>query len=382
MRQGHIPTIAVSGVNFGWGSAGKIASIVAALTHPVNLVLVNTSLGRPVLQGLDVIAEIPNCPARPEQLKQLLSELDIDAALVVLDPQTAACIEDAGTPVVYVDSLPFLWSAADPIPVHVTHYLAQRLPGSPGATPHALRRVHNLDWIDPITAMAPGKPGPHLDLAVINLGGLHSPTNPSGNPAYCHKVLPTLFDVLGHTRYRRAMVVGNLTHAQLPPVPPGIQLVHVGPLSHQDFLQAIATAGILVTSPGLTTILEATSVGTPTVCLPSQNVSQLLNGDYFATIKGESLRVEWPNEVLDRAQVEAARPEGEEAALAVIDRSLRRITSRASIEDLRDSLLNALTTVPETRGPKQHWNGARQVAERLLSIAVRDCATVRRPRRM
>jgi hydroxymethylcytosylglucuronate/cytosylglucuronate synthase len=291
MNARHTPTIAISGVNFGWGSAGKIASIVEALAKPANLVLVNTSLGRPVLRGIDVAAEIQECPTDPTRLRPILGELGIDAALVVLDPHVASSIEDAGTPVVYVDSLPFLWSDADPIPTRMTRYLAQRLPGSPPVVPDTLRTVRNLDWIDPITATAPGRPGLDPDLAVVNLGGLHSPANPTGNPAYCERVLPSVFETLSRTRYQRVMIVGNLSREQLPTVP-GIGLDHVGPLPHQEFLQAIAAAGVLVTSPGLTTILEATSAGTPTICLPSQNVSQLLNADYFARMNNSALRIE------------------------------------------------------------------------------------------
>jgi hydroxymethylcytosylglucuronate/cytosylglucuronate synthase len=375
----HIPTIAISGVNFGWGSAGKIASIVAALTEPFNLVLVNTSLGRPILRGINVAAEIPDCPTGPAQLEQLLGELCVDAALVVLDPLVATSIEEAGTPVVYVDSLPFLWSAADPIPTDVTHYLAQRLPGSSPAVPHALRTVRNLDWIDPIAAAVSGRSSPNPDLAVINLGGLHSPANPSGNPVYCDRVLPVLFETLRRTRYRRVMIVGNLSREQLPAVPSGIRLVHVGALPHQEFLRVIAGAGVLVTSPGLTTILEAAAAGTPTICLPSQNVSQLLNGDYFAAMNDGVLRVEWPHEVLDRTLVEAARPEGEEAALAVIDRSLRQTTPHTVHESLRQPLLNAFagSSMPGMHRPAQHWNGAAQVADRLLALARRSAAVLR-----
>lgn len=369
MNDRRTPTIAVSGVNFGWGSAGKIASIVGALAAPANLVLVNTSLGRPVLRGIDAVAEIQDCPTDPVQLRRILGGLGVDAALVVLDPPVAASIEDAGTPVVYVDSLPFLWSEADPIPTHVTRYLAQRLPGSPPGVPHALRTVRNLDWIDPISTTAPGRPGANPDLAVINLGGLHSPANPTGNPTYCDRVLPAVFETLSRTRHQRVMIVGNLSRKQLPTTP-GIRLVHVGPLPHQEFLQVISSAGVLITSPGLTTILEATSAGIPTICLPSQNVSQLLNGDYFAATHDRVLRVEWPRAILDRTLVDAARPEGEESALAVIDRSLRQVTPKAAHESLRKALLTAFASVPYTYRPAQYWDGATQVADHLLAVAM------------
>jgi hydroxymethylcytosylglucuronate/cytosylglucuronate synthase len=98
--------------------------------------------------------------------------------------------------------------------------------------------------------------------------------------------------------------------------------VRVGPRSHEDFAAALCSADLLLTSPGLTTLLEASAIGIPTLCLPPQNLSQVFNEQRFASIFDPECQVSWPDAMLDLAKLSEVRLSGEEAALRFIDESL------------------------------------------------------------
>lgn len=362
----------MSGVDFGWGSAGKISAIMDVIGEPVNVVLLGTRLGRQVIAELPVTIDFPDWPLDEISLPDLLAAHHIDAALIVLDPQLATAIQEAGIPVVYVDSLPFMWSSADIIPTTVYRYCAQLLPGQHRERTPALESIHNLAWVEPIIKKGEGNaPVRHREgVAVVNFGGLHSPVNLSGNPTYLGLVLPPLLNALRKAGYRELHVVGNITRDDLYGRVLPEDIASVGPCTHEAFLDLVATAEVLVTSPGLTTVLEATQIGTRIVCLPAQNLSQLLNGDYFARTLVRDACVQWPNGVLDRAAVERARTKwGEEAALAVINSALSATETSVVHRALSSSIQLALSSTTCSAPGLGSTNGAQQVASHLVEAA-------------
>lgn len=128
-----------------------------------------------------------------------------------------------------------------------------------------------------------------------------------------------------------------------------------------------------MTSPGLTTLLEASAHRTPTVCLPAQNLSQIFNGDRFAASVDAKCRVGWPPTSLDRSEVEHARLAGEYAGLAVIDKALDRLDPHAVHPWLIDQLIAAIrhaTTVTRWDGltTDAGTRGADQIAAQLLNL--------------
>lgn len=102
----------------------------------------------------------------------------------------------AGCPTVYVDSLPFLWTPADPIPTDVAAYCAQRCQELPAPAAAALEGVKNLRWVEAIVP-TPTQPAPlhRASLAVINVGGLAAPGS-SAAQDYLNLVLDPAIDAL------------------------------------------------------------------------------------------------------------------------------------------------------------------------------------------
>src|SRR4051794_32111648 len=109
MSQQLRPAVVVAGVEFGWGSAGKLDAILEELRRmgDVRVVVLGTRLGRPVLGAAPVEAWYEDWPLEDGELHQLLQKHGVTAGLVVLDPAAADRLESAGVPTVYVDSIPY-----------------------------------------------------------------------------------------------------------------------------------------------------------------------------------------------------------------------------------------------------------------------------------
>jgi hydroxymethylcytosylglucuronate/cytosylglucuronate synthase len=319
------PTIAISGVSFGWGSAGKLSAVIAALRRrlpELHLVGIGTELGRPVLAGLGV-RDWYEGPLDDVLLPAFLHEQVVSCALVILDPDTADALSAVGCPTVFVDSLPFLWTSSDPIPSEVAVYCAQICSNLPPPSWEPISRISNLSWVEAIVPPRPHRVDARSSRrAVVNFGGLHSPQNPAGNPTYLRYLLAPTIDALICRNYSEIAICGNIGEAELPPIGAAGVRITSGRYQHESFLALVEQAGILVTSPGLTTLLEGSSMCTPTVCLPPQNISQVFNSERFAQVVSPYCRVSWPRQVLDLAALHQVRLDGEAAALAAMSDAL------------------------------------------------------------
>jgi hydroxymethylcytosylglucuronate/cytosylglucuronate synthase len=373
-------SIATCGVDFGWGSVGKLSAIMRSCRQQrpgIRFVMLGTRLGRAVLADEQIEAWYAHWPRNPTELRRLLQRHEVSAALVVLDPDAADTLEAAACPTVFVDSLPYLWTDADPLPFDVTAYCAQTCPELPQPSWEALRRIARLHWVEGIYAKVAARTR-GIGSAIVNVGGLHSPVNRAGNPQYLRLVVPAALRALQRAGFRAVHLCGNVDTRDLGTELDSRELdVGVAARSHDNFLDLLAETALLVTSPGLTTLFEASAHETPTVTLPPQNLSQVFNGDRFALAVDSRCRVEWPPGVLDRSEVERSRLAGEEAGIAVIDRALNRLRPDALHPQLTDQIHDAVcaaATVARWDGltSSAGCRGADQVARLLLEASDRN----------
>jgi hydroxymethylcytosylglucuronate/cytosylglucuronate synthase len=331
--------------------------------------MLGTSLGRSILGGLRVAAWHEDWPRDPGALAALLGNYQVDAGLVVLDPEAAIALERVGIATTYVDSLPYLWTPSDVIPNTVTNYCAQRCPQLPTLAREALDRVQNLLWVDGIIVRSDTQPC-QGGAAVVNVGGLHSPGS-DGNTAYLRLVLPAVLDVLHRSDFERIEVCGNIDVGASDRL--RADRGGVGARGHADFLSLLDVAGIVITSPGLTTLLEASARNKPVVCLPPQNLSQILNARRFAKAITEGSVVDWPAHVLDMGAVDRASACGEDAALSVIYSAIGQAAEHPepTVEDLTRRIDEALQYTHMERSwtglaDEAGVDGAAQIADVLM----------------
>ncbi|GAA3733360.1 hypothetical protein GCM10022225_14370 [Plantactinospora mayteni] len=355
---GQQPVLLASACDFGWGSVGKLRLVLDEL--PGVPVALYPADGRPN-PAAELLADRYRFVSAPPDRASV--------ALVVNDPVAADEITRMGVPVVYLDSLPYLWATPEEVPRQVAVYCAQHGPygALPAGSPLAGRS--DIEWIEPIVPRARGRRGG--DGIVVSVGGLHSHLVGSAADAYLRLVLLPIAELLADGGRPVAAVCGNLPDwacrdlaARLPGP------VRIGAQTPADFEATLRGADLLITSSGSTTILQAAALELPMILLPPQNLSQILNAEIYAAAAREVLW--WPASVLDPAEVARLRPAGEDTVLRYI---YGAISDAADRPEVRAAVRAALATgvagrpavdaVPERVLEPARMGGARQVGRRI-----------------
>jgi hydroxymethylcytosylglucuronate/cytosylglucuronate synthase len=321
--------------DFGWGSLGKLRLILEKLPA-IRLAL----YGNP-----DIVGVTKELLGSRHEFSEYSPEQS-DVAVVINDPVAANSIADLNIPVVYVDSLPYLWTTGAEIPARekVAYYCAQKFPAElfPIASP--LRVWNDIRWIDPIVPASHSRRGGHG--IVVNVGGLHSHLVGNAVDGYLHLVLFPLLRVLQSSGREIYAVCGNLsaeTRRRLQAVLPKCRVI--GAQTPYAFEGILKNADLLITSPGSTTILQAMSIKLPTLLLPPQNLSQIFNAQLYS--KPGARIMQWPASVLDNAKVEQLRPQGEDPVLAYIYQSIADSATRPeAVQEVETMICNAVQGAP------------------------------------
>jgi hydroxymethylcytosylglucuronate/cytosylglucuronate synthase len=370
-----VPRVLVSVVDFGFGSAGKLSSIMDFLPG-YEFVWLGASQGKRIVDPDRFSAWYPDLAA--SSLHEILATHEIKVALVILDHDLAVAIEKLGTPVVFVDSLPHLWTECDAIAYDVTCYCAQMSPSIPDSAWPVLRRIANLHWIEGIVPEVNSIRGAEVgaEIALVNLGGLQSPGLPTAGGPYFDLVLPAALSALAEAGYQQVNVTGNLPESQ----PTAREHISVTQrcVPHKKMQQLINGADLVLTSPGLTTALELGATEAKVVFLPPQNVSQVLLTRILRNLCPAGCAVTWPDTALDTSLFEAARRQGEKAALQVVYDSIESLAGTGDgYRVITDHIRHAISApcmhdssrlLLEVMGS----GGAQQVAQMVGELAARE----------
>ena len=355
------------GVEFGWGSAGKLSAILHALRGRYRNIAVESLRS---WLGADILAPgLIDRWLRLESPQDLLPrEWDPDryrGALVVLDPERARLFTEQGIPTIYVDSLPYLWTEADPTPGQPWAYLAQRMPEVDPSP--VLSGIAGLEWVDaivhPVVAELAQTRQVSPNTALISLGGVgsvHASADVGRN--YARAVLGPAIAALRANGVRDIRVVGGAVT--------GVEFaegVRGERLSHESFLEAVCRSEHVLMSPGLTGMMEALALGVRPVLLPAQNVSQVHNANWAAKIVADSRIVRWPNSTIDSLAMDRGRSEAERVMMIYREIGQVRTGDRLRLERAVDGALRSAAMVP--RQPfRLGFDGADQVVDRIAAM--------------
>lgn len=242
-----------------------------------------------------------------KNLEEFIKKYNIKYAVDVLDPDLAIFLKKVGVKVIYVDSLPFMWTKADLIPYNVDYYCAQKYPEY--KMNPALKKVKNFIWINPITMgkiKEQNKSG-----IVINFGGLHSPFGEGEE--YFEIVMKTLLPMLSKKdiTITGGSNVVKLSENLFPEIP---SITY----SHGDFLTQVSNAELFITSPGLTTIYETCGMDINTIIIPPQNLSQFYNIEIAEKICKNVKVIRWNNSNLSMKKIKTFKDKTEEETVKYI----------------------------------------------------------------
>jgi hydroxymethylcytosylglucuronate/cytosylglucuronate synthase len=329
--------VLAAAIPFGLGPAGKLATLVEdapwiswyACGDEFDLSIFEPGAFRGHLWSRD-----------RDALRDFARSRHIDRAIVVLDPPLALLLEEIGIAVLYVDSLPFLWTDADLVPTRVTAYCAQLCLDLPKPAWRQLGSVRNLIWTQGIVPR--DRPrwqnSKRVGQFLVNFGGLSSPH--SEGLSYAEAVLPPLLQAIDRSDCQKLMVTSSKAGVQVlrsvgqtaKGASTRIQLEFCT-LPKKVFLREIGRSEIFLTSPGLTTLLETAGIQTPTILLPPQNLSQYSNERMHRMAFPEHESILWPTKNLDFVSLEPHLQKGEELVVKRIDHSLAQLRGDAEIRE-------------------------------------------------
>ena len=300
--------------NFGLGPVGKVSSIVTGLSDEYNffacgnefdLNIFNNGIFKDTLFSKD-----------KEKISNFVEKYKIDYAIVVLDVELATILMDLNVKVIFVDSLPFMWTQADIdeglLPLDATVYCAQKCCNLTDASKKVLAQVKNLKWINPIQSKLEKKYRPYKeDYIHINVGGLHSPIG--NGESYIKTVIIPLLKIFKSEKMiitcgtnAKISILNELKYENIDS-----SNIKVETLQQKDFISSINNAKLFLTSPGLTTIYETESLHKPTIILPPQNLSQFYNIEYAKKILDEYKTINWGTQKLNLDYLQSILPKGE-----------------------------------------------------------------------
>ena len=298
--------------NFGLGPVGKVSSIVTSLSDEYNFFACGNEFDLNIFK--DGVFKDILFSKEKEKIANFIKRYKINYAIVVLDVELATILMDFGVKVIFVDSLPFMWTQADIdeglLPLDATVYCAQKCCNLTDASKKVLAQVKNLKWINPIQSKLEKKYRPYEeDYIHINVGGLHSPIG--NGESYIKTVIIPLLKIFKSEK----IIITCGTNAKISILNELKNMdsrnIKVETLQQKDFISSISNAKLFLTSPGLTTIYETESLHKPTIILPPQNLSQFYNIEYAKKILDEYKTINWGTPKLNLTYLQNLLPKGE-----------------------------------------------------------------------
>ncbi|HWQ97443.1 MAG TPA: hypothetical protein VN538_05040 [Clostridia bacterium] len=330
-------------VAFGMGPTGKLSSIISE-SQDINWFLSGDQL------ELGIFTSPVNYlwTKDPDEISKYIIKNSITAAVCVLDMTMARILMNLKVRVIFVDSLPFMWTANDNLPTEVSVYCAQR--SSKITNQDVLSGIRNLVWIDPIICKYEKKLNNQHFNAVVNFGGVSSPLGK--NKDYLNCVLPAVMNAL-YIRFGSDMKMVITTssnmvkdiEAILEFVPAYMRSsLSITTLDQSTFNGTVEDCDVLITSPGLTTILETSQMEIPTVLLPPQNLSQFYNSIFAESFLVYSKRINWDIDELAFEKVIKQSANGERSVVEYIYKNISLYWEKFGPYGLSSKIEDAITS--------------------------------------
>jgi hypothetical protein len=255
-------------VYYGFGPAGKCLHVARALRA---LLGVDTEFELvapgPVLQMAE--SELfGHCGEEP-------SDRRADVVVSFMNRAAAFLAEQRGEPIVFVDSLAWLWDKPLELPSRLALYLYQELPLFPA------RRSNVKQWgqralpVGGIVGPRSGGVDPEkaVELAVSISGIENFEVSVSGGNAFYAQLIARELESLMESKAVDVAILGNRVALEAY-FKPGFR-ASVGNGRQDEALNVLRHAASAVISPGLTTVLELVSSRSGFSVLPPQNYSQV-----------------------------------------------------------------------------------------------------------
>lgn len=358
---------------FGLGPVGKLNSIIETAKDEFNWYATGEKFDFNVLDTPNIFKD--TCfTLDKEEIRKFIKENNIKYAIVVLKNKMAHILKELNIKVVYVDSLPFMWSEEDAkegkIPYEVDCYCAQKTLELSENSQAFFSKVKRLYWVNPIVNIEKYKnikeQKVKKNTILINLGGLHSP-NTDGID-YVDVVLIPLLELL---KSKKIYVTTSSSSKEiLKEHLHNFKNVEVVTLEQGIFLNYVKNCELFFTSPGLTTIIESSILRDNAIFLPPQNISQFYNIEYAKQVFKYYKEITWDNGELTLNGLRKILNNDEKSVIQNINKEIKKMNNTKVILRYKKYLDYKLKQkMSENLSSKSKlYNGSEQIINILKKI--------------
>ena len=357
---------------FGLGPVGKLCAIVEASKNDFNWFASGEEFDINVFNDKKIF--IDKCFSMDkDEIKKFIDKYNIKYALVVLKNKMARLLLELNVKVIYVDSLPFMWSIEDAktgkIPYNVDCYCAQKTIELSNESKKLFSKVKNLVWINPIITTNKNKLDNNIEnekYILINIGGLHSPT--TNGLDYIDIVLKSIVDIYDNDKI--IITTSSKASIELNEYFKKYKNVTIKNLDQNSFLEYIKKAKIFFSSPGLTTILESRSIVNKVIFLPPQNISQFYNVEYGKKIFKYYKEITWNNNNLSLIGLEKYLNKDEHGVIKVINDNIKKMNNSSDVDEFKKYIKRVLNEkyVLNNKSANVKFDGALQVIDNIKKV--------------
>ena len=366
--------------NFGLGPVGKVSSIINNTNDDINWYACGNKFDLKIFKE-DAFKDKLFVKDK-EEIKKFVLKNNIKFGVVVLDVELAKILMSLSIKVLFVDSLPFMWTQADIdeglLPLEADYYCAQKCINLTKASEKVLSQIKNLIWINPIQNKPDDKYRPFDDNYIhINVGGLHSPIG--NGESYIQTVLIPVINVLNKLNKNVLITGGDNAKRTILKVFKenniDIKNIKIETLIQEQFLSAVKYSTIFLTSPGLTTIYETSSLKKPTLLLPPQNLSQFYNIEYAKKIIDRYKILNWNTKKLNYEYLQEIFDKGETYVVEQIYKYITELIDSDFILEFENRFDNILYEKYFNKKPSNfiiNGNGSDDIKKIILGGATND----------
>ncbi len=358
---------------FGLGPVGKLNSIIETAKEEFNWYASGEKFDFSILDTPNIFKD--TCfTLNKDEIREFVEKNNIKYAIVVLKNKMAHILKELNVKVVYVDSLPFMWSEDDAnggkIPYEVDCYCAQKTLELSEKSKKFFSKVENLFWVNPIVNIEKFKNIKEReikkDYILINLGGLHSP-NTDGLD-YVDVVLIPLLELLKNKKVY--ITTSSSSKEILKEYLYKFKNVDIITLEQNLFFKYIKDCEMFFTSPGLTTIIESSILRDNAIFLPPQNISQFYNIEYAKKVFKYYKEITWNNKKLTLNGLKEILDKDEKSVIQNINKEIKIMNNNDKIlcyKEYLDSKLKQKMT-ENLLSNNNLYNGSEQVINILKQL--------------
>ena len=302
-----------------------------------------------------------------DEIQQFVNKYNIKYAIVVLKNKMARLLKEIGVKVVYVDSLPFMWTEKDAeegkVPYNVDAYCAQKTLELSTLSKKIFSKVENLVWINPIVNNESVNENKYKDFVVLNVGGLHSP-NTDGLDYIDAVVVP----IIKKLKNKKILITTSTKSKEvLIDYLKEYKNVVIKNLTQEQFANYVEKTKMFITSPGLTTIVESCIKRDSVIFLPPQNISQFYNVNYGKKVFKKYKEITWNNNKLTLDNLSKIKDKNEHEIILGINDEIHKIKDNTNYKKYVDEVIDS-KYIENNDYVKIKGNGANQVIDELEKI--------------